>query len=693
MTDDPRIANTPPEPAEKTLESWKEIAAHLKRQVRTVRRWEKTEGLPVRRHLHQARSTVYAYPSELDAWWAARRPAEEPEAEGWLWTRPVRLPAFAMTLLLALLTAGGGLIHPSTSSAQGPGIVTKRVWSGLVDVLGAPSPDGRFLSFVHWPSGNLAIRDLARDESRQVTNEGTWDNPSSYAYYSIWSPDGRKIAYTWFNKDKAELRLVGLEGGPPTVLYRDAEAETVRPHSWSSDGKAILALLRKSDGANQIVLVSVPDGFVRVLKSLDWRYPIKMSLSPDGKYVVYDFPPSEDSQQRDIFLLDTDGGREIPLVRHPGTDYGPLWAPDGKSIVFASDRSGSLSAWSEAVVEGKPVGPPQLIKQNMDRLLPMGFSREGVLYYAHVVFENSGDVYLVPLEPATHTASVAPEKAVQRFEGWNTSPAWSLDGKYIAYVSQRGPLPYGVGTAALVIRNVATGEERELWPKLERLVAHRHSGPRWSPDGKSVLITGRDPKGRFDLFLVDVQSAKVTPLGVSQPDSGRVEFPSWSPDGKRFYYIRRNRGIFVRDLGTGKDKDFYPGHAHNPAVSPDGKLVAFTDDKTVFVEPAEGGTPRALARVGEAEMIGETNGLVWSPDGKHLFFVKGKPAEGYGSAQLWQVSIEGDEARPAGIALYALRDLAMHPRELRIAFTAGASGQKAEVWTMENFLPSLKAAK
>ena len=47
------------------LESWKEIAAYLKRDVRTVKRWEKGEGLPVRRHQHQARSSVYAYPSEV----------------------------------------------------------------------------------------------------------------------------------------------------------------------------------------------------------------------------------------------------------------------------------------------------------------------------------------------------------------------------------------------------------------------------------------------------------------------------------------------------------------------------------------------------------------------------------------------------------------------------------------------------
>src|SRR6266851_1501758 len=66
---------------EKKLVSWKEIAAHLGREVRTVQRWETTEGLPVKRHEHQKKSTVYAYPSELDDWVRKRQPVDDPEAD------------------------------------------------------------------------------------------------------------------------------------------------------------------------------------------------------------------------------------------------------------------------------------------------------------------------------------------------------------------------------------------------------------------------------------------------------------------------------------------------------------------------------------------------------------------------------------------------------------------------------------
>ena len=67
-------------PAEK-LDSWKEIAAYLKRDIRTVQRWEKYEGLPAHRHQHTKKPTVYAYKSELDAWFRERQPRDDPAAD------------------------------------------------------------------------------------------------------------------------------------------------------------------------------------------------------------------------------------------------------------------------------------------------------------------------------------------------------------------------------------------------------------------------------------------------------------------------------------------------------------------------------------------------------------------------------------------------------------------------------------
>ena len=74
-------SGSPEPPPGGRLDSWKEIAAYLKREVRTAQRWEKNEGLPVRRHQHDKLSTVFAYKSELDAWWHERQPQLEKEVE------------------------------------------------------------------------------------------------------------------------------------------------------------------------------------------------------------------------------------------------------------------------------------------------------------------------------------------------------------------------------------------------------------------------------------------------------------------------------------------------------------------------------------------------------------------------------------------------------------------------------------
>jgi TolB-like protein/Flp pilus assembly protein TadD len=68
-------------PPGKKLDSWGEIASYLGREVRTVQRWERTEGLPVHRHEHKKKSTVYAYAGELDAWIKNRQPKDDPEAD------------------------------------------------------------------------------------------------------------------------------------------------------------------------------------------------------------------------------------------------------------------------------------------------------------------------------------------------------------------------------------------------------------------------------------------------------------------------------------------------------------------------------------------------------------------------------------------------------------------------------------
>lgn len=697
MTDNPKLL-TEVHDNEQPLESWKEIAAYLKRTERTVKRWEKEEGLPVQRHMHQSRSSVYAYPSELDAWKAARQPEKEPVTVR-LWRRPVPGLTLAAVLLLALVSAGSGpiLAPPGVAAQESDGMVARQVWTGPgVDILGAPSPDGRYLTFVDWATGDLAVRDLTTGESRRLTNKGDWYESKEYAEYSTVSPDGKQVAYVWFNEKLShELRLIGIDGSDPRVVYRNDDLEYIQPYAWSPDGNHILALFHRKDSTNRIALVSIEDGSVQVLKSLDWRYPVKMSFSPDGRYIVYDFPPEESDPQRDIFLLTADGSREGRLVDHPANDLFPTWAPDGKRVLFMSDRTGSLGAWVIQVAEGKPQGEPTLARGDMGLVVPMGMTEEGSYYYTR--FSGMRDVFTATLDPGTGTVLAAPTRVSKRFVGRNVAPAWSPDGEYISYISQRGPVPAvpllvnEMSSRVITIHSVETGEERELAPKTTSPYGLE---PHWSPDGHSFVVLANDEKGRPGFYRIDAQSGDVTRILRGKAE-GEIQHAILSPDGKEVFYVSAGTNglrILARKLETGRERELYraPLFHSSLALSPDGQTLAFAfqdparQSDVLIVLPVTGGEPRELFQgEGAFAWIGV---LAWTPDGSHLIFGKGHPPDP--KVELWRIPAGGGEPQRLGLAMDHLRDLSFHPDGRKIVFTAGDT--KSEVWVLENLLPEVE---
>ena len=199
-------------------------------------------------------------------------------------------------------------------------LAVRQVWSGPdVDIEGAPSPDGRYLSYTDWETGDLAIYEIATGKKQSLTNEGSI-NPAAaqFAYFSKWSANSKQIVYDWFNeKSFVELRIIGIDGSKPRVLYRNEEVVWAQTCDWSVDGTKILAGFFRKDGTIQIVLVSTEDGSVRILKTLEKELPrnfqFSMKLSPDGHYIVYDLPQKTGSSERDIFLLSTNGKSDIAL--------------------------------------------------------------------------------------------------------------------------------------------------------------------------------------------------------------------------------------------------------------------------------------------------------------------------------------------------------------------------------------------
>ncbi len=94
-------------------------------------------------------------------------------------------------------------------------------------------------------------------------------------------------------------------------------------------------------------------------------------------------PPVEDSPDRDIFLLATDGSLEVPLLKHPAYEHVLDWTPDGRGLLFASDRDLPIGvgrrAWLLEIVDGQPQTDPELVKPEIGVVRGLGFGPDGFL--------------------------------------------------------------------------------------------------------------------------------------------------------------------------------------------------------------------------------------------------------------------------------------------------------------------------
>ena len=388
------------------------------------------------------------------------------------------------------------------------------VWNAAgANVLGAPTPDGKLVTCVDPASGDLAVLDAATGKLRRLTDKGPAAS-KQFAYFSTPSRDGRQVAYAWFNEAGFyDLRVKAIDGsGEARVLFRNEESGFVQPTSWTPDNQRILTLFFRKDNVSQIALVDAANGAVRVLKSLNWVYPKKMEISPDGQWIVYDNFAGDKPGPRDLFLLAMDGSSERKLVDAPGEDLFPTWSPDGREVLFMSDRGGSMDAW----VVGVAGGEPRLLRKGLGQALPMGITARGDLFYG--VSAGSTDIAILAPDAAR------PLIIETRTPGRNLAPAFSRDGKRLAYLSRRGAENFGVQSRVIVVRDER--EERDLVTRL----AHIES-LRWSPDGEWLLAAGADGKGRSGLFQVRVKDGFLKPVKIDDAAGLRGVPGAWKPDG------------------------------------------------------------------------------------------------------------------------------------------------------------------
>ena len=529
-------------------------------------------------------------------------------------------------------------------------LTTRRLENPPEDIpmYGAISPDGRNLSFWDGRTGDLAVRDLQTGKNRRLTNEDTSGNASpGSAGASTWSSDSKRIAYAWLIGSDAgqrhvELRVVGIDGGKPGVFTKFDDARNLDSLTWSPDGKQIAATVTPRTGPPQMVLISTTDGSTRTLTELKREIlPTTKRFSPDGRYVAYDWLPDDTSPERDIFLMSIDTRKATPLVQHPADDYLLGWSRDGKWVVFASDRTGALGLWVVSISGAKIQGEPRLVRPGIDKILPIGLTSEGALYYG--VVRATEDVYIADLDSESGRVNGPPRKMIEHFEGGNFSPVYSRDGKYLAYVSRRGNSPYPTnGGNTLCVRSLDTGHERVFYREIWELGLRHIDGPTWSPDGRFIIFVGSVGKiAGNGIYRIDLGTGMISRILSCGPDEG-ILGGIYGPDEKYFFVYGNIKQdppqvmILVRDIESGEERELYRFSGFdmypNIALSPDNRWLSFANTgwgevRSLKIMPASGGAAREVWSFGEVKMGTPNISHIWAPDGRTILFSAPDPSD------------------------------------------------------------------
>ncbi|EJL36285.1 amidohydrolase, imidazolonepropionase [Caulobacter sp. AP07] len=484
------------------------------------------------------------------------------------------------------------------------------------------SPDGKSLIFQSYRDGNFHIWTIGADGAglRQLTR-GAFD-----CREPRYSPDGRRIAFSSDRGGRYGVHVLDLASGAITP-FSSGPGDEFEP-SWSPDGQSIAFTVDKTridvqDAAGARRTVGKVKASTDRFNAASVASP---AFTPDGGDVVY--TAIEDGKAE---LRNAAGA----LVR--GEDVFPFrvsWLPSGEFVYTADGKIKRRSATSGAAqtiafTVTVPVIRPRYEKKSRDFLSTRTRPVVGIGSPAlspdgrQIVFRALNDLYLLPV------GGKAQALTQDRFS--KVDPAWSPDGKILAYSTDKG------GSLDIWLRDMATGQARQL----TRFDGAAVSGA-WSRDGKSIAFLGQNG----GLFVADAATGETRRLYADIWEPGK---PSWGPGDKTIAYAafkpysaRFREGlseILTVDVETGKgtyapilpDRSLGTRGDDGPAWSPDGTRLAFVFASRLHVAPVDAtGKLTAPPRAINDEV---TDAVSWSGDGKTLLYLSAGelkliPAEG-----------------------------------------------------------------
>lgn len=484
----------------------------------------------------------------------------------------------------------------------------------------ALSPDGSQIAFAAesaiWtvPAAGGAARLL-------ISSAATESRPR-------YSPDGRWLAFDSTRSGNGDIYLYELATGHLVRLTWDDGMDAL--DGWSPDSQWVYfsSSSHNVGGMNDVYRVRVTGGTPMIVTSERYEDEYDAAAAPDGAVTFCTVGEMALSQwwrkgeahidQTEIWSVDPATMQYTRLVAGGAKQIWPMWAPDGRSLYFMSDRGGAENIWSMR----KGQAPQAVTRFRDGRVLWPAMGGEGKT----IVFERDFGIWKLDV------GSGRAQAVAIRLEG--APPATGLSSKTLTSAQEMAVSPDGKKIAFTAHGEVfAVGSEHG--GESERLT---HTGKlqsdlQWSPDSRHLAyISDRD--GHDHIYEYNFVTRQERQLTHGDSDESHLAF---SPNGTWLGYQRGTTELLALDVASGQAHHVSDGHFGRPplsaggvmAWSPDSQYVAYlstSDDlfDNAFVVAASGAAPAQQVSYVPNSFGGS---LAWSPDAKYLLFQTGQRTE------------------------------------------------------------------